>query len=103
MHSQQSITSRPRLVYSDVRLKRQISLLKTLGNGINFYRYQYRWSGTEYVGVMAQEVATVVPEAVSTDANGYYRVDYRRLGIQLRTYQDWVNKGYAPLVPATYR
>ena len=70
MRSQQLITPRPRLVYSDVRLKREVLLLETLGNGINLYRYQYRWSGTEYVGVMAQEVAAVVPEAVSTDADG---------------------------------
>ena len=98
MHSQQIITPRPRLVYSDVRLKREVLLLETLGSGINLYRYQYRWSGTDYVGVMAQEVAAVIPEAVSTDADGYLRVDYRRLGIQLRTYQDWAAKGHAPLV-----
>ena len=98
MQSAQLIAPLPRLVYSDVRLKREILLLETLGNGINLYRYQYRWSGTDYVGVMAQEVAAVVPEAVSTDADGYLRVDYRRLGIQLRTYQDWADKGHAPLV-----
>ena len=102
MHSQQTITPRPRLIYSDVRLKREVLLLETLSNGINLYRYQYRWSDTEYVGVMAQEVAAVVPEAVSTDADGYFRVDYRRLGIQLRTYDNWVNKGHVPLVPANY-
>jgi hypothetical protein len=98
MHSQQPIAPRARLVYSDVRLKREILLLETLDNGIN-YRYQYRWSGTDYVGVLAQEVAAVVPEAVSTHADGYLRVDYRQLGIQLRTYQDWADKGHAALVP----
>jgi hypothetical protein len=102
MHSHRLVAPRPKLVYSDVRLKREILLLETLPNGINLYRYQYRWSGTDYVGVMAQEVAAVVPEAVTTDADGYLRVDYSRLGIQLRTYRDWAEKGHAPLIPAAY-
>ena len=66
---------------SDVRLKRDVKLLQTLANGIKLYRYQYRWGDTVYVGVMAHEVASIVPEAVSTDSDGYYRVDYQRLGI----------------------
>jgi hypothetical protein len=102
MHSQQLITPRARLVYSDVRLKRQILRVEALGNGINLYRYRYRWNCTDYVGVMAQEVAAVDPEAVSSDADGYLRVDYSRLGIQLRTYQDWAEKGHAPLIPSKF-
>src|SRR6516165_2933255 len=54
-----------------------------LANGIKLYRYRYRWSATEYVGVLAQEVAALVPEAVSKDAHGFFRVDYRHLGLQL--------------------
>jgi predicted NAD/FAD-binding protein len=80
---------------SDVRLKRDVKLLQTLANGIKLYRYQYRWGDTVYVGVMAHEVASIVPEAVSTDSDGYYRVDYQRLGLRLRTYQDWMSKGHA--------
>jgi predicted NAD/FAD-binding protein len=83
------------LAYSDVRLKRDVKLLQTLANGIKLYRYQYRWGDTVYVGVMAQEVASIVPEAVSQDADGYFRVDYRRLGLRLRTYQDWMRRGHA--------
>jgi hypothetical protein len=98
LHTTQSTLPRSGIVYSDVRLKRELLLLETLDNGINLYRYRYRWSDTDYVGVVAQEVAAIVPEAVSADAHGYFRVDYRRLGLQLRTYQDWVNKGHAPLV-----
>lgn len=89
-------------VRSDIRLKRDVKLLQTLDNGIKLYSYQYRWGDTIYVGVMAQEVAEIVPEAVSQDADGYLRVDYRRLGLRLRTYQDWMSKGHAapPPLPA---
>ena len=93
----------PEFLLSDVRLKRDVLLLDTLGNGIKLYRYRYKWGDQCYVGVMAQEVATIVPEAVTTDADGYYRVNYRRLGLCLRTYEDWVDKGHgqpAPLATA---
>jgi hypothetical protein len=86
------------LVYSDIRQKCDLVPLDLLANGIKLYRYRYRWSATEYVGVLAQEVAAIAPEAVSKDAAGFLRVDYRRLGLQLRTYQDWVTKGHTALV-----
>ena len=87
------------LVYSDVRQKRDLQQLDILANGIKLYRYRYRWSATEYVGVLAHEVAAIAPEAVTKDADGYLRVDYRRLGLQLRTYEDWVNKGHVASFP----
>ena len=72
----------------------RLQQLEVLPNGIKLYRYRYRWSATEYVGVLAHEVAALLPEAVSKDADGFFRVDYRHLGLQLRTYEDWVNKGH---------
>jgi len=77
--------TQPRRV-SDVRLKRDIVLLERLSNGIGLYRYRYVWSDTIYVGVIAQEVATIVPDAVSLAADGYLRVDYSRIGLQLHTW-----------------
>ena len=50
---------------SDTRLKRDIAQVGEVDNGINLYRYRYLWSDTTYVGVMAQEVAEVIPEAVA--------------------------------------
>src|SRR5262245_35772643 len=67
----------PGRVYSDIRQKRDIQPLDILANGLKLYRYRYRWSPTEYVGVLAQEVAAIVPEAVSEDAAGFLCVDYR--------------------------
>ena len=74
---------------SDIRLKRDIAQVGELDSGINLYRYRYLWSDTIYVGVMAQEVAEVVPEAVLRGADGYLRVDYARLGLRLQTWHQW--------------
>jgi Chaperone of endosialidase len=74
---------------SDIRLKRDIAQVGKLDSGINLYRYRYLWSDTTYVGVMAQEVAEVVPEAVLRGADGYLRVDYARLGLRLQTWDQW--------------
>jgi hypothetical protein len=89
------------LVYSDSRQKRDMLPIDCMANGLKLYRYRYRWSPTEYVGVLAQEVAEVVPEAVSKDAVAFLRVDYRRLGLRLRTYQDWLTKGHLAVVPGS--
>ena len=75
---------------SDIRLKRDIAQVEELDSGINLYRYRYLWSDTIYVGVMAQEVAAVKPEAVLRGADGYLHVDYARLGLRLQTWDQWV-------------
>ena len=74
---------------SDIRLKRDITQVGELDGGINLYRYRYLWSDSIYVGVMAQEVAAVKPEAVLRGADGYLRVDYARLGLRLQTWDQW--------------
>jgi hypothetical protein len=74
---------------SDIRLKRDIAQLGELDSGINLYRYRYLWSNTTFVGVMAQEVAAMKPEAVLRGADGYLRVDYARLGLRLQTWDQW--------------
>lgn len=79
-----------RFVESDRRFKRDIMLLARLDNGIGLYRYRYLWSDTVYVGVVAQEVAGIVPDAVLLAADGYYRVDYARLGLRLLTWEQWL-------------
>jgi hypothetical protein len=74
---------------SDTRLKRDITQVGEVDDGIGLYRYRYLWSDTIYVGVMAQEVAAVMPEAVQRGADGYMRVDYARLGLRLQTWDQW--------------
>ena len=74
---------------SDIRLKRDITQVGRLPNGLGLYRYRYIWSDTAYVGVMAQEVAPIAPDAVVRAANGYLRVNYARLGLRLQTWDEW--------------
>jgi hypothetical protein len=76
-------------VESDIRLKRDITQVGELDSGVGLYRYRYLWSDTTYVGVMAQEVAEVMPEAVQRGADGYLRVDYGRLGLRIQTWDQW--------------
>lgn len=76
-------------VPSDVRLKRDVALVARLDDGLGLYRYRYLWSDTVYVGVMAQEVAFVHPDAVVAGSDGYLRVNYGRLGLKLMTEAEW--------------
>ena len=75
--------------YSDKRLKRDIALLSRREDGVGIYRYRYLWSDEVYVGVMAQEVARIVPDAVACGPDGYLRVNYRRLGLRLMKWDEW--------------
>jgi Chaperone of endosialidase len=74
---------------SDIRLKRDISQVGALPNGLGLYRYRYLSGDTAYVGVMAQEVEPIAPDAVVRGADGYLHVDYARLGLRLQTWDDW--------------
>ncbi len=78
---------------SDIRLKHDIVLLGHLDNGLGFYRFSYNGSDKVYVGVMAQEVQTVMPAAVARGSDGYLLVDYDRLGIRMQTWNAWVAAG----------
>ena len=78
---------------SDMRLKHDIVLLGRLDDGLGYYRFVYNGGHTTYVGVMAQEVQTVMPEAVTRGPDGYMRVSYDRLGLPFETYDQWVASG----------
>ena len=75
---------------SDIRLKRDITKLTKLDNGLSLYRFRYLWSDTYYVGVMAQEVEQLVPDAVVRGSDGYLRVNYARLGLRFMTWDEWL-------------
>ena len=78
---------------SDIRLKHEIVLLGRLDNGLGYYRFAYNGSEKPYVGVIAQEVRALRPDAVFRGRDGYLRVYYDRLGIDLQSYDDWVRSG----------
>lgn len=78
---------------SDIALKHDIVQLGHLANVLGYYRFSYLGSSKAYVGVMAQEVQLVMPEAVTRGSDGYLRVYYDKLGLKLRTYNDWLSSG----------
>ncbi len=88
---------------SDSRLKRDVELLMTLANGTKIYSFRYinsfDPSGRTFVGVMAQELLTERPDAVIIAKNGYYAVNYRRLGLRMATLDEWQKFGFRALVP----
>jgi hypothetical protein len=78
---------------SDMRLKHDLVLLGRLDDGLGYYRFVYNGGHTAYVGVMAQEVRTIMPEAVTRGADGYMRVSYDQLGLPFETYNQWIATG----------
>jgi hypothetical protein len=78
---------------SDVELKHDISLLGRLDNGLGFYRFVYDGESRPYVGVMAQEVQTIVPDAVVRGPDGYLRVLYDKIGVKFESYDRWLSSG----------
>lgn len=80
------------LLLSDARAKRDIQQIATLDDGIHLYRFRYRSSDQVYVGVIAQDVARVVPRAVVKGSDGLLRVNYDMLGLKLVTWEDWVGR-----------
>lgn len=74
---------------SDIRLKRDVKQVETLADGLTLYSFRYIWGEETYVGVMAQDVLKLYPEAVSTGPHGYYRVDYRMLDLDMPTLDEW--------------
>jgi len=78
---------------SDIALKHDVVLLGHLANGLGYYRFSYLGSRKAYVGVIAQEVEGVMPEAVTRGGDGYLRVYYEKLGLKFRSYRDWLAGG----------
>jgi len=78
---------------SDIALKHDVVLLGHLDNGLGFYRFAYNGSDKAYVGVIAQEVQTVMPQAVARGRDGYLRVFYDRLGVRFESYDRWLATG----------
>jgi len=71
---------------SDFRLKDNIILLQKATSILpNIYMFKYKWDKfSTYIGVMAQELLdTGYKNAVHKNSEGYYSVDYSRLGFPM--------------------
>lgn len=63
--------------FSDERLKENIKPVGRLDNGLTVYAYNFKGSNIPQIGLLAQEVEEVKPEAVHKDpATGYLKVNY---------------------------
>jgi hypothetical protein len=78
---------------SDLALKHDVVLLGYLESGLGYYRFSYLGSDRAYVGVIAQEVQAVMPDAVTRGSDGYLRVYYEKLGLKFGSYHDWLASG----------
>lgn len=69
-------------LFSDRRMKENITKIGQLDNGLNLYRFEYKPEFKEiagygqHVGVMADEAEALIPESVMQHANGYKMVNY---------------------------
>ena len=61
---------------SDRRLKKDIKKLGELENGLNVYSFKYINDTGPFVGVMADEVEKIQPEALGPVVDGYQTVNY---------------------------
>ena len=77
---------------SDLMLKHDIVLLSHLNNGLNLYRFTYNGDTKPYVGVIAQEVQQIRPDAVERGSVGYLRVRYEKIGVKFESYSRWLSE-----------
>ena len=70
-------------ISSDLRLKTHVQRAGGTAEGLNLYSFRYIGEDHEFRGVMAQELLADERNrgAVEAGADGYYRVDYARLGL----------------------
>jgi len=69
-------------MFSDRRMKENIIKIGVLDNGLNLYRFNYKPEFKDiagegsFIGVMADEVEPIFPDAVIDSPNGYKTVNY---------------------------
>ncbi len=66
---------------SDARFKRDVRRVGMSDEGIGIFAFRYLWDDVVRIGVIAQDVMRLRPDAVS-EKNGSLRVDYDSLGIR---------------------
>lgn len=73
--------------FSDRQLKEGIVKVDDDPRGFGIYEFSYIGDDRRYRGVMADEVAKAVPDAVVETDGGYMLVDYGMLGLQMTEVQ----------------
>ena len=70
-------------LFSDVRLKENITKTGVSKSGIPTYEFNYIGHAERYSGAMAQDLLAIQPDAVSLDASGYYKVNYNDIDVDM--------------------
>lgn len=70
-------------IFSDADLKENIVEVARRADGIGIYEYNFKGFTKRWRGVLAQEVLTARPDAVSVGEGGVMSVDYLALGMQM--------------------
>ena len=72
-------------LFSDERLKENITKVKHSHSGIPIYHFNYKGGNTTWSGTMAQDLLRLGrQDAVTTAENGYYKVDYNLIDIDMK-------------------
>jgi hypothetical protein len=77
-----TVTAAGFVTASDMRLKRNtcpITDYETILSAVDGLRFQWANTGKSDVGIIAQTLLPVLPEAVFEDTDGYYKVEYAKL------------------------
>lgn len=64
------------MLFSDARLKENLKAVGKLDNGLTVYCFNFKGNPIPQIGLLAQEVRNVMPEAVFKDENGYLLLRY---------------------------
>jgi len=80
---------------SDHRLKTHVRRAGESAGGLNLYSFRYVGEDREFLGVMAQELLADerYRGAVETGKDGFFRVDYARLGLGSLVTADMLSAG----------
>jgi hypothetical protein len=78
-----ALNKRGEVPVSDCRLKTHVNRIGQTADGLSLYSFRYIGEDREFCGVMAQELLADERgrDAVEAGVDGYYRVDYARLGL----------------------
>ena len=74
-------------LFSDERMKQDITLVRRREDGIGIYTFRYTGSDVLFEGVLAQEVQSIRPDAVY-EVDGLYQVDYDAIGVTPRVVEE---------------
>lgn len=69
------------IAVSDPRLKMDVIKIGDHSSGLGVYEFKYIDGSGPYIGVMADEVEEIMPEALGPVINGFKTVDYAKLNM----------------------